>query len=234
MLRTGTLMALGTGLLLASAPAMAQDMRADAAVVEETIFLQPGQSVWYEDALAATDARAPVAVVVSIPAQQAYVYRERRLVGVSTVSTGKPGKDTPVGEFTILQKKTFHRSNLYSAAPMPFMQRLTWDGIALHAGHLPGYPASHGCIRLPAAFAKRLYTLTALGGTVAIIDDYLSDPRFSPWSAPALVADTDGLGGSSFDVVTIAADLDEQGLPLATPPADAPARQARDRGGTTK
>src|SRR3546814_10651322 len=71
-----------------------------------------------------------------------------RLVGMASVSTGMKGHRTPTGEFPVLQKRQWHRSNLYSNAPMPFMQRLTWDGIALHAGHNPGYPASHGCIRL--------------------------------------------------------------------------------------
>jgi hypothetical protein len=94
---------------------------------------------------------------------------------VSTVSTGKPGHDTPPGVFTILQKQKMHHSTLYDDAPMPFMQRLTWDGIALHAGRLPGYPASHGCIRLPAAFAETLYDVTAHGGVVVVADDATFD-----------------------------------------------------------
>src|SRR3546814_9593425 len=79
----------------------------------------------------------------------AHVYDGDRLVGMASVSTGMKGHRTPTGEFPVLQKRQWHRSNLYSNAPMPFMQRLTWDGIALHAGHNPGYPARHGCIRLP-------------------------------------------------------------------------------------
>ena len=86
------------------------------------------------------------------------------------MSTGKDGKDTPVGVFTILQKKEMNRSNLYDGAPMPFMQRLTWDGIAIHAGRNPGFPASHGCIRVPADFAKKLYAATELGATVEVSD----------------------------------------------------------------
>jgi hypothetical protein len=92
------------------------------------------------------------------------------LIGVSTVSTGRPGHETPTGVFTILQKRKEHYSNLYNNAPMPFMQRLTWDGIALHAGNLPGHPASHGCIRLPLGFAERLFGVTALGMTVIVTD----------------------------------------------------------------
>lgn len=115
-------------------------------------------------------ADGPVRVVVSRSQQRAYVYRGDELVAVSTVSTGKPGHRTPAGEFTILQKAVHHRSNKYSNAPMPFMQRLTWDGVALHAGRLPGYAASHGCIRLPLAFARKLFAATALGAIVEVID----------------------------------------------------------------
>jgi len=100
----------------------------------------------------------------------AYVFRGGTLIGASSVSTGKPGHDTPVGTFEILQKKKDHKSNLYDDAPMPYMQRLTWDGIALHGGAIPGYPASHGCVRLPTAFAKKVFGVTALGGRVHIID----------------------------------------------------------------
>ncbi len=109
-------------------------------------------------------------MVVSLKAQRAYVYRNGVRIGASTVSTGMKGHRTPTGIFTILQKKKDHRSNLYNDAPMPFMQRLTWDGIALHAGGLPGYPASHGCVRLPLAFATRLYDETGLGMTVVVTD----------------------------------------------------------------
>lgn len=109
-----------------------------------------------------------VVITISIASQQMHVFRNGALWRSSPISTGKRGKETPSGVFAILQKKKFHRSNLYSNAPMPFMQRLTWDGIAIHAGHLPGYPASHGCIRLPrradlprvAHFAFNLVCLT--------------------------------------------------------------------------
>jgi lipoprotein-anchoring transpeptidase ErfK/SrfK len=93
-------------------------------------------------------------VIITLPRQLAFVYRNGVLIGVSTVSSGTKGHATPTGVFTVLQKKVEHYSNLYNAAPMPYMQRLTWDGIAMHAGNLPGYPASHGCVRLPKAFAK--------------------------------------------------------------------------------
>ena len=128
--------------------------------------LSPGDFLW----AAQVAPEGPVTIIVSLPLQRAQVYRNGVLIGVSTVSTGKPGHETPTGVFTILQKHAEHYSNLYNSAPMPFMQRLTWDGIALHAGNLPGHPASHGCIRLPKAFAQKLFGVTELGITVIVTD----------------------------------------------------------------
>lgn len=110
----------------------------------------------------------PLLVVVDLASQRLVAYRGGEPVATSPVSTGKPGYGTPAGVFTILQKKSFHRSNQYSNAPMPFMQRLTWQGVALHAGALPGYPASHGCIRLPHDFARSLFAETRTGMTVMV------------------------------------------------------------------
>ena len=143
--------------------------------------LKPGQYLW-----APTIAPSgPVLVIVSLARQLAFVYRNGILIGVTTVSTGMKGHATPTGVFTVLQKKVTHYSNLYDSAPMPYMQRLTWDGIAMHAGNLPGYPASHGCVRMPKAFAKLLYSTTKLGMTVVVTD---SDtvPRIAP--TPDLLA----------------------------------------------
>ncbi|HEX8257290.1 MAG TPA: L,D-transpeptidase family protein [Allosphingosinicella sp.] len=109
-----------------------------------------------------------VRIVISLPLQKAYVFAGGELVDTTPVSTGKRGYETPAGTFPILQKKVHHRSNKYSNAPMPYMQRLTWGGVALHAGSLPGYPASHGCIRLPRSFAKKLYGLTDFNTLVTI------------------------------------------------------------------
>jgi hypothetical protein len=128
--------------------------------------LRPGQFAWAPELAP----HGPVLVVVSLPAQRAWVYRNGVRIGTSTVSTGRRGHETPVGVYTILQKAREHYSNLYDSAPMPFMQRLTWDGIALHAGHLPGYPASHGCIRLPPGFAELLFAATARETTVVVTD----------------------------------------------------------------
>jgi hypothetical protein len=119
--------------------------------------------------LGAADRTArPVLVFVDLSKQTATVYRNGVRIGVSTVSTGKPGHETPTGVFTILQKDAKHRSSTYNNAPMPFQQRLTWDGVALHAGGLPGYPESHGCVHLPYAFAKILFGATGPATTVVI------------------------------------------------------------------
>jgi L,D-transpeptidase catalytic domain len=109
-----------------------------------------------------------VQLVVSLPQQKLYAFRDGVLLATSPVSTGKRGHATPVGHFRILEKQIFHRSNKYDNAPMPYMQRLTEGGVALHAGHLPGYPASHGCIRLPGAFARTLYKLTSFRTPVVV------------------------------------------------------------------
>ncbi|HEX8584053.1 MAG TPA: L,D-transpeptidase family protein [Allosphingosinicella sp.] len=127
--------------------------------------LAPGEFVWNPERAAT----GRVEIVVSIPLQRAYVYRGGTLIAVSTVSTGKKGHATPTGTFPILQKRPKHFSSLYNNAPMPFMQRLTWDGIALHAGQIPGHPASHGCVRLPLDFAKHLFGVTKIGATVHIV-----------------------------------------------------------------
>ena len=96
-------------------------------------------------------------MIVSLATQRGTLYRNGVPIAITTVSTGKAGHETPTGVFTILQRDIDHRSNLYDDAPMPYMQRLTWGGVALHGGRLPGYPASHGCIRLPQAFARLIY-----------------------------------------------------------------------------
>src|SRR5277367_3537607 len=113
----------------------------------------------------------PIIVIVSLPDQRVYVYRNGVRIAASSCSTGKLGHATPTGEFKILQKDKNHRSSTYNNAPMPYMNRLTWSGIALHAGQLPGYPASHGCVRLPKEFSELLFGVTKLGMTVVIADD---------------------------------------------------------------
>lgn len=115
--------------------------------------------------------RAGVLIVISKASQRMYVFKDGEPWQSSAISSGKRGHSTPSGVFPILQKAVRHRSNIYSNAPMPYMQRLTWGGIAIHAGHLPGYPASHGCVRLPLATARALYALTRTGSTTVVIID---------------------------------------------------------------
>jgi hypothetical protein len=128
--------------------------------------LKPGEFIWRPE----LSPNGPVVVVVSIPRQLVHVYRNGLAIAVSTCSTGAPGHSTPTGVFTVLQKRQEHYSSTYNNAPMPNMQRLTWRGIALHAGHLPGYPASKGCIRLPKEFSRMLFSVTGLGTSVIIAD----------------------------------------------------------------
>jgi hypothetical protein len=128
--------------------------------------MKPGEFIWRPE----LSPRGPVVVVVSLPLQLVHVYRNGLAIAVSTCSTGAPGHGTPTGVFTILQKREEHYSSTYNNAPMPNMQRLTWRGIALHAGHLPGYPASKGCIRLPKEFSRLLFSITGLGTSVIIAD----------------------------------------------------------------
>lgn len=116
----------------------------------------------------------PLVMVVSLDEQYIYVYRNGVAIGVSPISSGRTGHETPTGVYTILQKEREHRSNLYDDAPMPYMQRLTWDGVAMHGGNLPGHPASHGCIRLPPSFAGKLFQATRRGGVVVIADAQVS------------------------------------------------------------
>ncbi|MDB5686499.1 MAG: L,D-transpeptidase, partial [Rhizorhabdus sp.] len=147
----------------------------DGSVVDAVRAMKPGEFLWAPDIAP----EGPVVIIVSLKTQRAYAYRNGVPIGISTVSSGKLGHETPTGVFTLLQKNVDHKSNLYNAAPMPYMQRLTWDGIAMHAGNLPGYPASHGCIRLPLAFAKLLYGVTRLGLTVVITNE-AEVPRIAP------------------------------------------------------
>lgn len=148
--------------------------------------LKPGEYRWWPELAP----EGPVAMVVSLPEQRVSVYRNGVRIGVSTISSGKRGFETRTGVFPIIERERDHHSNLYDDAPMPFMLRLTYSGTALHAGKLPGYPASHGCIRLPAAFAEKLFDASRRG-TVVVVADAASQPPevVSPeWLTPIDVA----------------------------------------------
>ena len=155
--------------LAAITPVSSMSQAAAEVAGSEGQVMQPGGYRWLEEG----PFDGPLYLIISLQRQMVHVYNGDRLVGLASVSTGTAGHRTPTGEFPILQKRQWHRSNLYSNAPMPFMQRLTWDGVALHAGHNPGYPASHGCIRLPTAFARTLFVMTQLGTLVRVNADAL-------------------------------------------------------------
>ena len=138
-------------------------------------------------ALKETNAKpqGPLIIAISIEQQKVRVYDANGLFAESPVSTGMKGHSTPMGVFSVIQKHKMHRSNIYSGAPMPYMQRITWSGIALHAGVLPGYPASHGCIRMPTAFAVKMWNWTRMGARVIITPGQITPASFTH---PVLVA----------------------------------------------
>jgi len=181
--------------LLASGPVAAQQVDLKQGSVVQTVRkLRPGEYVWAPE-VAPT---GPILLVVNLTAQRAVLFRNGVPIGATTVSTGRPGYRTPTGVFTILQKHVEHYSTTYDNAPMPYMQRLTWRGVALHAGQLPGYPASHGCIRLPKGFAELLYGATRIGMTVVITDRAVT-PRLAPTPEIALKPEGAGPGSEGFE-----------------------------------
>ena len=156
--------------------------------------IAPGASCWRPELSPA----GPVVAVVNLHTQHAQIYRNGIAIGYTSVSTGKRGYGTPTGRFQVLEKRRFHRSSTYGNAPMPWMVRLTWSGIAFHSGALPGFPASHGCIRLPASFAPQLFGALSLGDTVAVLNQPADafttlapiDPLGRPLLQPEMLAAT--------------------------------------------
>jgi L,D-transpeptidase catalytic domain len=172
--------------------------------------LQKGEFIWMGDAVTS----GPVVMVVSLNEQRAYVYRNGVLIGASTVSTGRPGHLTPTGVFTVLQKQKEHRSTIYDGAPMPYMERLTWGGVALHAGGLPGYPESHGCVHLPSEFARLLYEISPAGMTV-VIASAATEPQSV--DHPGYLAPVSVVGGQALERVPLAASEEERWQPDLSP-----------------
>jgi lipoprotein-anchoring transpeptidase ErfK/SrfK len=128
--------------------------------------------------------QGPLIIAISINKQNVRIYDANGMFAEAPVSTGMAGHATPMGAFSVIQKQKMHHSNIYSGAPMPFMQRITWSGVAMHAGVLPGHPASHGCIRMPMAFAVKMYGWTRMGARVIVAPGELSP---APFSHPLLV-----------------------------------------------
>ncbi len=161
--------------------------------------LKPGEFIWNGEAVPS----GPVVVVVGLAEQMAYVYRNGIRVGVSTVSTGKSGHDTPTGIFNVLQRKKEHYSSTYNNAPMPYMERLTWDGVALHAGGLPGYPSSHGCVHLPSEFARELFEISSCGMVVVINNERDAPSEVPP---PSVLSPVDPATGQEVEVPRLSPD----------------------------
>jgi L,D-transpeptidase catalytic domain len=172
--------------------------------------LKKGQFLWMAEAVTT----GPVVMVVSITEQRAYVYRNGILIGATTVSTGRPGHLTPTGVFTVLQKQKEHRSTIYDGAPMPYMERLTWGGVALHAGGLPGYPESHGCIHLPSEFARRLFEISPNGMTVVIGTDATEPQQVAH---PGYLAPVKFVGGEPLAQDPLAPKEDDRWQPELSP-----------------
>lgn len=132
----------------------------------ETADLKPGQYIWNPDA----SPNGPVGIIVDLTNQTLYVYRDGKQIGRSAASTGIKSHPTAPGSYTILTKNVTYHSEKYHEASMPFMERLTWDGMAIHGGNTPGKPSSHGCVHVPLDFAEKLYAITQTGDTVLISD----------------------------------------------------------------
>jgi L,D-transpeptidase catalytic domain len=178
----------------------------------------------------------PLHIIISVDQQKLHLYSDGVPIADALVATGVPEHPTPLGVFSIVGKELYHESNIYSSAPMPFMQRITWSGVAIHQGVGVGHPASHGCIRIPREFAQRLWILTRLGARVIIArpelkPEEIADPhlfvrRVMQPAPPATGAAADAIsttqtadGGKATDVSVVAASTD----PPSAPPASAPA-----------
>src|ERR1700686_2129597 len=146
--------------------------------------------------------KGPLQIIISIADQRVSLFDNGALIARSSVSTGTQGHPTPLGVFSVISKQRWHRSNIYSAAPMPYMQRITWSGIALHAGVVPGHPASHGCIRLKNDFAIRLWHLTKRGTRVIIAHDNVQPVEITN---PHLFKPKAMSGSPEFQAATVAA-----------------------------
>lgn len=157
----------------------------------------------------ATKPQGPLIIAISINEQRLKLYDANGVFAETPVSTGMKGHSTPMGVFSVIQKDKFHKSNIYSNAPMPYMQRITWSGVAIHAGVLPGYPASHGCIRMPMAFAMKMWVWTRMGARVIITPGEVTPAQFThplleaQKPAPVPVAATQPAVTPKSDKVTI-------------------------------
>lgn len=174
-MRPVILLLLAVAALFGQATLLAQPSLQSGSVFEAAQRLKAGEFLWAPEVAP----EGPMLFVISLATQRAVLYRNGVPIAITTVSTGRPGHRTPTGIFTVLQRAAVHYSSIYRGAPMPHMQRLTSYGVALHGGDLPGYPASHGCIRLPREFARLMFGVTRLGMTV-VITSGAAVPRVAP------------------------------------------------------
>ncbi|MBI4274545.1 MAG: L,D-transpeptidase [Rhizobiales bacterium] len=163
-----------------------------AALVMDTAAAAQSRSTRFHDKKTETKKEpqvptGPLHIAISIGTQRVALYANGALVARSAVSTGQRGFPTPTGVFSIIEKQKWHRSNIYSGAPMPYMQRITWSGVALHEGSLPGYPASHGCIRLTPDFARFLWSATKKGARVVVANEEIAPAEFAHPRLPTKV-----------------------------------------------
>ncbi len=167
----------------------------------------PAVSRKEEERFAKTAPSGPLVAVVSLASQRIRVYGSDGLIAQSAVSTGRSGHRTPTGVFSVIQKRRYHESNIYSNAPMPWMQRLTWSGIALHGGVVPGHPASHGCIRLTYDFAPQMWTMTRTGARVIVAPNDVGVSEFSHPRLPVpAMTSLNVAGDGTGTVVEVVAD----------------------------
>ncbi|WFU44774.1 L,D-transpeptidase family protein [Bradyrhizobium sp. CB82] len=159
--------------------------------------------------------QGPLVIAISIDRQRVTVYDSNGVFAESPVSTGMKGHPTPMGVFSVIQKHKFHQSNIYSGAPMPYMQRITWSGVAMHAGVLPGYPASHGCIRMPMAFAVKMWNWTRMGARVIVTPGQTTPHSFSHPLLASLRVPPQPTASLEQPVATVA-DKADKGAPEAT------------------
>jgi hypothetical protein len=175
-----------------------------------TTALEPGEYIW--NVAAAPD--GPIVVLVNLDEQRAYVYRNGVQIGVTTISTGKGGYETPTGVFVVLQKDKDHHSSTYNNAAMPYTQRLTWSGVALHAGGLPGYPSSHGCVHLPSKFAQDLFSVSPMGMTVVVTDGRMAPADIAH---PPALAPVDAKSGAPLGAPRLATEQEFRLEPEKSP-----------------
>ena len=168
----------------------------------------------------------PLVLVVSIGKQTVSVYDGTQKIATSQISSGMPGHDSPTGIFSILEKNRYHYSNLYGGAPMPYMERITNSGVAMHEGVVPGYPASHGCIRLPGAFARNLYGITEVGARVIVTQDDLVPVEFS---SPHLIAPLPPDEQASNATPVVTAEATTKDMPSVIGVTPAAAAEATDK-----